>query len=242
MLKKPGIYLHEITAKLRCVFGLQVTESAVCKFLSKAGFTHQKLSTYALQRDDFLRQQFISDVSLYDRETLLFFDETGTNGTDTIRKAGYSLRGIPLKAQKLMIRGEHVFAISAISTIALKIVGGGVSGDAFYDFVCEELLPKLMPFNGSNENSVLLLDNCSIHHVSELQGVLSDAQVVTHHTPPYSPDYNPIEIAFSKVKYSLKAMEAEMQTLQDIDTLLLAAFSLITPTDCCPWINSIGIY
>ena len=179
VLKKPGImYLHEITAELRCVFGLQVTESAVCKFLSKAGFTHQKLSTYALQRDDFLRQQFVSDVSLYGRDTLLFIDETGTNRTDTIRKAGYSLRGIPVKAQKLMIRGEHVSAISAISTkglIALKIVRGGVNGDAFYDFVCEELLPKLMPFNGSNENSVLLLDNCSIHHVSELQGVLSDA-------------------------------------------------------------------
>ena len=67
-------------------------------------------------------------------------------------------------------------------------------------------------------------------------------QVLTHYLPPYSPDYNPIELAFSKVKYSLKAMEAEMQALQDIDTILLAAFPLITPADCCAWINSVGIY
>ena len=72
--------------------------------------------------------------------------------------------------------------------------------------------------------------------------VFSDAQVLTHYSPPYSPDYNPIELAFSKVKYLLKAMEAEMQPLQDINIILLAAFSQITAADYCAWINSIGIY
>ena len=76
------------------------------------------------------------------------------------------------------------------------------------------------------------------HNFSEF----SDAQVLTHYLPPYSPDYNPIELAFSKVKYLLKAMEAEMQAIQDIDTILLAAFAQITPDDCSAWINSIGIY
>ena len=109
-------------------------------------------------------------------------------------------------------------------------------------FVCTELLLKLMPFNGSNRTSVILLDNCSIHQLPELQQVFRDAQVLTHYLPPYSPDYNPIELAFSKVKYLLKAMEAEMQALQDIDTILLAAFSQITAADCCAWISSIDIY
>ena len=76
------------------------------------------------------------------------------------------------------MRGEHVSAIAATSTkglLALKIVRGGVDGNMFYDFMCTELLPKLMPFNGSNCNSVLLLDNCSIHHVPEFQQIFSDA-------------------------------------------------------------------
>lgn len=98
--------------------------------------------------------------------------------------------------------------------------------------MCTDLLSKLMPFNGTNCNTVLLLDNCSVH---QLQQVYSDAQVPTHYLPPYSLDYNPIKLAFSKVKYSLKAMEAEMQALQDIDTILLAGFSFITPADCCAW-------
>ena len=62
----------------------------------------------------------------------------------------------------------------------------------FYNFVCTELLPKLMPFNGSNCNSVIILDiiNCSVRNVPELQPVFSDAQVSTHYLPPNSPDYN----------------------------------------------------
>ena len=240
-----GIYLREITAEIRCTLGLELTESAVCKLLSKIGFTRQRLATFTLQRDDLLHQQFVADVSLYVRDTLIFIDETGTNRTDTVCKVGYSLRGKPVKAQKLVVRGEHLSVIAAITTkglLALKIVRGSVDGDTFYEFVCTDLLPKLIPFNGTNCNSVLLLDNCSVHHVQELQQVYSDAQVLTHYLPPYSPDYNPTKLAFSKVKYSLKAMEAEMQALQDIDTILLAAFSLITPADCCAWINSVGIY
>ena len=95
----------------------------------------------------------------------------------------------------------------------------------YSDTVSTECLPKPMPFNASNCNSVLLFDNCSVHHVPELHQVFSDAHVLTHYLPPYSPD----ELAFSKVKYSLKAMEAEMQALQDIDLLLLAAFAQTTP-------------
>ena len=62
---------------------------------------------------------------------------------------------------------------------------------------------------------------------------------ITHFLPPYSPDYNPIELAFSKVKYMVKSMEMEMQT---IETIVLAAFATITVSDCQAWIDNIGVY
>ena len=62
-------------------------------------------------------------------------------------------------------------------------------------------LIKLMPFNGENPNCVLILDNCSVHHVDEVHQAFRDSGVLYHYLPPYSPDYNPIELAFSKVKY-----------------------------------------
>ena len=51
---------------------------------------------------------------------------------------------------------------------AIKIARGSVDGDAFYSFVCTSLLTKVMPFNGTNPNSVLILDNCSVHHIDEV--------------------------------------------------------------------------
>ena len=108
VLGRPGIYLREIVSELSAVLGLDVTESVVCKFLRMVGFTHQKQATFALLRDDTLCKQFVLDVSLYERDTLLFVDETGTDGRDTVRKYGYSFRGKPLKAQKLLVRGELI--------------------------------------------------------------------------------------------------------------------------------------
>ena len=66
------------------------------------------------------------DVSLHNREAFLCVDETGTDRKDAIRKYGDSLRGKPLKAQKLLVRGEHIHVscVAAIFTqglVAIKL-------------------------------------------------------------------------------------------------------------------------
>ena len=103
----------------------------------------------------------------------------------TIRCHGYSLRGKPLKTQKLLIRGEHISAIAAMSVegiVALKIVQRGVDGDTYYDFICS-LIPHFMPYNCFNKHSVIICDNCTIHHVEEVEQVCLDASVLTHYLP-----------------------------------------------------------
>lgn len=59
----------------------------------------------------------------------------------------------------------------------------------------------MQPFNGTNSHSVLIMGNCSIHHVSEVRELLRTASIVSVFLPPYSPDLNP---AFSKVKMFLR--------------------------------------
>ena len=68
-------------------------------------------------------------------------------------------------------RGKHLSAISAISVegnFGCHISEGGVDAEVFQQFLDQYLIPKLMPFNGTNPHSVVILDNAAIHHVESV--------------------------------------------------------------------------
>ena len=96
-LSKPGIYLREIQEEVLSVLEVDVNGSSICKFLQKSGFTRLRLKVTAVQQDAFLRQQFVSEVTVYAPEMLVFIDETGADNRNLICKYGYSMRGKPLK-------------------------------------------------------------------------------------------------------------------------------------------------
>ena len=83
-------------------------------------------------------------------------------------------------------------------------VKGVTSNETFYSFIEECLLPQLLPVNGNNPHSVVIMDNCSIHHIGEIVQMIGEVGAIVHFLPPYSPDFMSIEMAFSKVKISLK--------------------------------------
>ena len=208
VVKKPGILLHEVQNQLLEVLLLEVDISTICGFLHKSGFTRQKLCYVALQQDDYLRQKFICDTSIYDPHMLIFLDETGADWRNLLRKYGYSIRGKPAQKHTLLVRGERVLGIAMISTsgqLDVSVVKGTVDGDKFY-FILKHLLPQLMPFNGINAHSVVVLDNCSIHHVEGITSMIEQVGPLVHSLPPHSPDFNPIEETLSKVKTEIKNM------------------------------------
>lgn len=175
--------------------------STLCKFLHASGFTRQRLQTVALQQDKLLRQQFSLDVSVYSPEMFVFVDETGADRRNTLRKYGYSIRGKPPKKYSFLTRGIRVSAIACMSIAGLldvKTHTGTVDGEVFYRFVQTHLLPKLMPNNGINPHSVVVLDNCAIHHVDAIVESIEDVGALVYFLPPYSPDFNPIEELFLK--------------------------------------------
>ena len=103
-IEKPGIYLREIQDYLSKETGTTVDVSTICRFLHFSGFTRQKLAITAKQRSDALRAEYFSDIQVYrgHPELFVFVDETGADRRDCMRKFGYSLRGIPARAQKLL--------------------------------------------------------------------------------------------------------------------------------------------
>jgi transposase len=86
----------------------------------------------------------------------------------------------------------------------------------------------MLPFNGVNTHSVLIMDNCAIHHVSKVQQLLKTAGIVALFLPPYSPDLNPIEEAFSNVKKYLRKHDNLLQAVQDPTNIIKSAFNSIT--------------
>ncbi len=86
------------------------------------------------------------------------------------------------------------------------------------------------------------MDNATIHHVEEAVKAIEDVGAIVHFLPPYSPDLNPIEEAFSKVKSTMRSLENLMTQVDDIETIVLSAFSTVTEGDCKDWIRDSHVY
>lgn len=236
--ENPSVHLHEVQRKLHEVTGTEASIATICRSLKRNGFSRKKVQFIALQRSDRLRAEYQAEVSVYDSSMLVFLDETGCKRKDAMRKFGYSLREYPAKSVRLLAKGKHYSAIGIMTTTSFLdcyVVEGTVDGDVFYHFVQSSLLPQLMPFNGTNPNSVVIMDNCSIHHLHDVIKLIHSVAALVLFLPPYSPDLMPIEECFSKVKHFLRLHEAVAQSVQDIKLLITAAFASVTPDDCFGW-------
>ena len=231
ILQHPGIYLREVEAELQEILAVELSESAICGFLRSHGFSRQKMQIIARQRDEIERLRFVSELTVYTPEMFIFLDETGSDKRNAHRRYAYSWRGKPARTHKLLVRGQRMNAIAFMSVDGLldcHIEEGNVDGDVFFSTIQRVLVPHIMPFNGTNPHNVIVLDNASIHHIDEVVELLHSLGALVLFLPPYSPDYNPIEEAFSKVKSLIRDYEvdAEMQTM-NMQEIILTAFSKI---------------
>lgn len=129
-----------------------------------------------------------------------------------------------------IIAGTTNGDISMAGLMDVKIVAGTTNGDIFYDFAHTQLLPNL-PFNRENPHFIVIMDNCAIHHIAEVVNAIEVVGALVIFPPPYSPDYYPIEEAFSKVKCEFKYYESTLNIF-DLETLVLASFSSISSNNC----------
>jgi len=123
---------------------------------------------------------------------LVFNDKTGCDRHNTIRKYGYNFRAMPVHDKRLLVRGVRYSAIPVMSMRGIHdicLIEGTVNGDTFADFIDKCLFPCLMPFNGINPTSVVVMDNASIHHVDKVRYLIEvKAKARLYFLPPYSPD------------------------------------------------------
>ena len=93
ILHKPTAYLQEIQQDLLDTTGTWVHVSTICRTVKQRGFTRKKVQSIALQQSEIKRIQFMSEISVYDPDMLIWIDETGSTRRNSIHSYGYSLRG-----------------------------------------------------------------------------------------------------------------------------------------------------
>ena len=236
IFENPTSYLHEIQKKLNDSYGVQVSASTICRTLKSMGCSRQVIRHVALQQSNTARAKFMAEISLYEPSMLIWLDESACDAKrNSIRKFGYCIRGIRPVQKRLLIRGIRYSAIPVMSIYGLHdvfLAEGTITGDRFAHFVKKCLLPLLMPFNGVNPYSVVVMDNASVHHVETVTTLIRSAGAHLIFLPPYSPDLNPLEPVFGKVKSILKENESVLQVCSSPKAFLAMTFGMITGDDC----------
>lgn len=243
IVSEPGIYLSEIQDKLHQSFGVTVSMPTICRTLKFMGCTRQVIRHVAIQQSEAMRAKFMAEISIYDPSMFVWVDESGCDRRNSTRKFGYSVRGIPPVDHRLLVRGTRYSAIPVMSIAGIHdvyLAEGAVNGDRFGHYIQEYLIPALLPFNGSNPCSVVIMDNASIHHVNENVQLIENAQAKVIFLPPYSPDLNPLEPVFGKVKAIMKENDKLFQVSSAPRALLALAFGMITPDDCLSFSRHCG--
>ena len=135
----------------------------------------------------------------------MFADESHFNRLTLRRPYAWSLRGERATQYEFQFRGTKYFLLPAISLDGIlhqEVVENAVTGADFRRFV-QGLLPRMNEW--PLPNSVLIIDNASIHKVAGIREMVEERGARLLYLPAYSPDFNPVELAFSTIKAWLRA-------------------------------------
>jgi transposase len=180
------------------------------------------------------RERWKAAQKQLDRTGLVFIDETGTS-TNMARARGRCRRG-----KRLIGKVPHghwkittfVAGLRCNAITAPFVIDQPMNSAIFKAYLEQCLVPTLEP------GDIVVMDNLSSHKSQEVRQIIEAASARLLYLPPYSPDLNPIEMAFAKLKAHLrKAAERSMPALWDRIGSILDTFS---PTECANFFSHAG--
>ena len=206
--QKHCIYLDEIRQALSEHRGREVSVSTILRTLRRLDFSRKDVSVRALERNELLRAVYMNQIAevITNPDMLMFIDEAARNRRTSGRSKGWASVGRRCVQHRLFVRGQRFSTLPVLTIdgiITHDIIPGSVTSDRFLQFLQELVIPLTNPYPGPR--SVLILDNCNIHHSEKIRALVEDeAMCKLIFLPPYSPDLNPIEQAFFSIKSYLR--------------------------------------
>jgi transposase len=237
---RPDITMPELAKRLWDAHGVRAAPATLSRFLCRAGYTFKKTLIAAQRlRADVARKRlsWINKRQPIMREMthrLVFIDETSTNTKIT------RLRGRALKGNRLPGAVPHghwtnqtfIAALRCRGLTAPWIIPGAIDRVAFDTYVATRLAPTLSPVD------VVILDNLKVHDSARTRAALAERGAWFLFLPPYSPDLNPIEMAFAKLKAHLRATGA--RTYQALWRAVDNICDLFEPHECWNFLRHAG--
>jgi transposase len=164
----------------------------------------------------------------------VFLDETAAT-TSMARRYGWAPRG---ERCRIAVPAGHWKTTTVIAGLrtsgpsAIALLDGPVTGERFRAYVSDTLVPTLQ------RGDTVILDNLGAHKVAGVREAIETAGARLLYLPPYSPDFNPIEQAFAKLKALLRSAAA--RTVSDLWHAIRQAFACFSPEECRNYITAAG--
>ena len=180
------------------------------------------------------RQAWFAGQPALDPARLVFIDETWT-ATNMARTHGRCARGERLRSG---VPHGHWKTTTFVAGLRLSgiaapfVLDGPINRDAFQTYVDQVLVPELAP------GDIVVMDNLGSHKGSAVRAAIEAAGAHLLFLPPYSPDFNPIERAFSKLKAHLR--KAAERTVEGLWSAIGRLVDAVTPNECANFFAAAG--
>jgi transposase len=234
----PDTTIAELQRRLVDERSVYASTGTIWTFLDRCDLTVKKKSAYAAEQDrpDVVEERedwFDGQLDL-DPEKLLFVDESFAT-TNMARRYGRAPRGLRLRAaiphgnrkKTTLVAGLRLSGVTAT-----QLLDGSINGEHFLAYVTEVLVPTLAP------GDLVIIDNLSSHKSHLVREAIEATGARLLFLPRYSPDFNPIEKAFSKLKALLR--KAAERTVSGLREAILRILATITPTECANYFAQAG--
>ena len=165
---------------------------------------------------------------------LVFIDESGakTNMTRLYGRAKAGARALDDTPSGHWCTTTMISSMRLDGSTACMVVDGATTKDIFKAYVEQILLPTL------HAGDIVVLDNLSAHKSKEIRDLIESAGAELWFLPPYSPDLNPIEKMWSKIKAILRTIKA--RTVESLINAIAKALDSVTAHDAKEWFKSCG--